>query len=310
MDVKNLASYEPVEYTGSIKLHGTSSAFCYDIDTGEYWIQSRERILTLNQDNAGFFVFCEQHKGQLIDLCKSVANKGQVIIYGEFIGPGIQKSVAINQLPKKMFYIFAIRIDGKFTSDDVLLSVGDYINMIGDDSKIRVVICDVSPVNITIDFMRASDYTEQLEKFALDVEAECPIGKFHGVSGIGEGLVFTPVNVDKRNIPELWFKVKGEKHSVSKVQVGAKVTAVDLASIKEACEALCTENRLNQGLSYLKEMGMTTESKHTGDFIKWVMGDILKEDSDILTQSGIEWKSVQGHLAKRLENSLLINRFN
>lgn len=294
MDYKNLQTYEPVEYTGTVKLHGTNAAFIYAED-GEYNFQSRERILSLQSDNAGFFVFGESNKDDLVKIAKLAkldANlEGTVAIYGEFVGPGINKSVAVNSLDRKVFYIFAIKIDGKYVEDEILKKITP-------TNDIRVVLQDSPQYSITIDFMRPSEFTDKLEEWTLEVEKECPIGKFHGISGVGEGIVYVPVG-EKRNISELWFKVKGEKHSASKTTVGAKTKAPDLKTVLEIVDNVVTENRLNQGLSYLKEMNLDTSNKNTGIFIGWVMKDIAKEDSDVIINSGLDWKAVQGHCADR-----------
>lgn len=295
MSFKNLETYEPVEYTGSVKLHGTNAAFVY-AENGDYNFQSRERILSLDSDNAGFFVFGESNKADLIKIANSAkldagCEDGTVAIYGEFIGPGINKGVAVNNLNRKIFYIFAIKINGRYVNDEILKSIVPTDN-------IRVILQDSPAYNITIDFMRPSEFTEILESYTAEVELECPIGKFHGISGVGEGIVYVPTG-EKRNISELWFKVKGEKHSASKTTVGAKTKAPDLKTVMEIVEAVVTLNRLNQGLSYLQEMNLDTSSKNTGTFIGWVMKDIAKEDSDVIMNSGLDWKSVQGHLADK-----------
>ena len=41
-------------YEGTVKLHGTNAAICKDFHTGEIWFQSRENVITLEKDNAGF----------------------------------------------------------------------------------------------------------------------------------------------------------------------------------------------------------------------------------------------------------------
>lgn len=59
-------------------------------------------------------------------------------------------------------------------------------------------------------------------------------------------------------------------------------------------EYAVTENRLNQGLENV-ELDVTK----TGDFIKWVANDILKEESDTLSENNLEWRSVAGKVANK-----------
>ena len=47
-----------LKYHGTQKLHGTNSAICLGSETGEISLQSREQIITLEKDNAGFARFC------------------------------------------------------------------------------------------------------------------------------------------------------------------------------------------------------------------------------------------------------------
>lgn len=81
----------------------------------------------------------------------------------------------------------------------------------------------------------------------------------------------------------------------------APVNVERIEKITEFVEYACTENRLNQGLDYLKEQGKELDPTSTGDFIKWVMNDILKEESDVLLENGLTWKNVQGMLAKKAQ---------
>lgn len=101
---------------------------------------------------------------------------------------------------------------------------------------------------------------------------------------------------------DLAFKVKGEKHSISKVKTIAPVNVERIEKITEFVEYSCTGNRLNQGLDYLKEQGLPLDPTSTGDFIRWVMNDILKEESDVLLENGLTWKNVQGMLAKKAQS--------
>ena len=86
------------------------------------------------------------------------------------------------------------------------------------------------------------------------VEQECPVAKKLGISGIGEGVVWT--NITEHPMLEnthLFFKVKGQEHSVSHVTSLAMVDTEKVKNIAEFIETVVTENRLKQGLEYLKE---------------------------------------------------------
>jgi hypothetical protein len=123
------------------------------------------------------------------------------------------------------------------------------------------------------------------------VEARCPVGWAFGVEGIGEGVVWTPADGDRES--KYWFKVKGEKHSSSKV---ATLAAVDVEVIRrkdELVQSVVTENRLQQGLDhFLNELKLDLEMRNIGTFLRWVFNDVIKEESDTIAASGFEQKEL------------------
>jgi hypothetical protein len=66
-------------------------------------------------------------------------------------------------------------------------------------------------------------------EITMAVEAECPVGRFFGVlSGVGEGVVWKPVD-PLYNEGRFWFKVKGEKHSVTMIKQRKEIAPSDSA---------------------------------------------------------------------------------
>ena len=53
---------EVVNLTGAVKIHGTNAAIGYDMQTKELFVQSRNNIITVEKDNAGFAMYVEQNK--------------------------------------------------------------------------------------------------------------------------------------------------------------------------------------------------------------------------------------------------------
>ena len=115
--------------------------------------------------------------------------------------------------------------------------------------------------------------------------------------------------------PEYWFKVKGEKHSASKVKTLAPVDVEAVSQINDFVAMAVTEARLEQALhnlvnEQLKPFDMTS----MGDFISWVHQDVLKEEADTLQASGIEYKKLGRPIAlvakrwfvAKLDESLLL----
>ena len=88
------------------------------------------------------------------------------------------------------------------------------------------------------------------------------------------------------------MKVKGEKHSVSKVKTLAAVDVEKVNSVKECVDKVCTVNRMKQGFDYLAEQGLDRIPQNLGVYLKWLNGDIFKEELDTIVESGLTPKDM------------------
>lgn len=269
--VRERSGFEKVElpvltFVGSVKLHGTNAGITYTED-GEMLPQSRSQILSVGNDNAGFAAYVADNS----TLFQSVAKPNRTI-YGEWCGGSIQKSVALNKLPK-MFVPFAIRDGDQWLDPQQIM--------------------DISPIKTIyhfphwfkdIDFNCPETSQNMLVTLTTNVEYECPVGRDLGVIGVGEGIVWWPMSTDKFNIEGLAFKVKGEKHSETKVKTLAAVDIEKLESVRALVESIVTENRLEQRLI---QSGIGKDIKNTGTFIKLVSTDVMREEADTIEASGI-----------------------
>lgn len=277
-----------IPYTGTVKLHGTNAGIIIEGD--QIGFQSRSRILEINSDNVGFCFWGEQNKDFFFSL-RDEYFKGfeRVILFGEWVGQGIQKDVGISQI-EKSFFMFAVNIDGRWSS---------LPNAIAANPDIKFFPLTRPVYEITIPFHNPEKEAEQMEQWVAAVEAECPVAKQFGVFGIGEGIVFVPCDFDLRQKSQLWFKVKGEKHSVSKVNTGAKVPLPVVENLSEVLDSIVTENRLKQGIDFLKSDGKEITQALTGDYIRWVVNDIMKEEKDFFLENNIQPKQINSHIANR-----------
>lgn len=284
-----------LEFIGTCKLHGSNAGFRVEPDNS-YCFQSRERELTLESDNAGFAMWGERN---ITDLMKTIQNVRsltstniRIVVFAEWCGGSIQKGVALNQIPK-MFVIFNITlIDDQGNRTE--LTPEQISSAVYRTEEIRC-IYDYPTWKISIDFNDPAAVQNQLVEWTIAVEEECPVGKAHGVSGVGEGIVWWNV---ERNLK---FKVKGEKHSASKVKTLKEIAAVDiekLNSIKELVASAVSENRLKQGLDKLGEMGLEVDVKNTGAYIKWVCTDCIREEKDVIVASGFDVKEIMPHVSE------------
>ena len=216
-----------------------------------------------------------------------MADDFDIVVYGEWCGGSIQKGVALNQLDKR-WLVFGLKFMGEGGSeweDTSVLKLFDFpllsiynINTFG-------------KYEIDIDFSNPSLAQNKMIELVDAVEKECPIGKHFGVSGVGEGIVF--------KYGTHTFKVKGEKHSISKVKTLAPVDTEKLNSITEFVEYAVTENRLEQAVENTLVCGSDShgrfydfDRKNLGKFIKAVSADIVKEESDVLVDNGLCMKDV------------------
>lgn len=314
-----LAKSPKLNFEGTIKLHGTNSSVVLGSD-GEMWCQSRSNIITPQDDNAGFAMFVEQHKDEFTNLMhRSIIECGftteDLVIFGEWCGGNVQKGVAVCELPK-MFVIFGIAIAHDvetkyktyFTREEVqnvCSSVSKPEGSVPTESKIYC-IYDFPTFEIEIDFENPHESVQILNKMTDDIGTECPVGKAFGISGIGEGAVWRCVE-DGYDDSGYFFKVKDERHSNSKVKVLANVDVERINNIKELADTLANNGRLEQMHQTLFNTlnGGETDITKTGEFIKAVMGDIIKEDMDVVAASGFTWKEVAGPASKICKNFIM-----
>ena len=82
-------------------------------------------------------------------------------------------------------------------------------------------------------------------------------------------------------------------------QIGTEKADI-IEKIHEFVDAVVTENRLNQAV----EQVFTIESveptiRMMGDFLRWVIGDIMKEEMDTMAENGFEPKDVNKHISTK-----------
>ncbi len=274
---------------GTVKLHGTNAGV--SLVDGELRVFSRSRQIDVNEDNAGF----AQHVANNEDAFRSLFERfdDEVMIRGEWCGPGIMKGTGINQLPEKLFVIFAVaRSEGE---DREWLDIHGLDDLEAPEARVFN-IAEFDTYEIDIDFANPAEAAAELERITNEVEAECPVARHFGVSGVGEGVVWA-LEGDEFEGSQFWFKVKGEKHKISKTKV-VEVDPETAANVAEFVDMTVSDQRLQQGLEVLKQEGVELDRSSTGAFIKWVVQDVLKEESDRLEESGLTKKDVTSALSQ------------
>lgn len=303
-------------FHGTVKLHGTNAGIVRDLATNETWAQSRERLIVPGDDNAGFARFVQDNStviNALFETAVKVFGKhcfwpgDKLAIYGEWCGQGIMKGVAINQLPK-MFVVFGVKVirddhSQWFTPEEIKRTVNETPNVV----ETRIFCIENFPTfDIAIDFNDPSAAQAKLIELTTAVENECPVAKQFGVSGIGEGIVwncYKAIGVPFR-LDDLTFKVKGEKHSDTKVKTLAAVDLEKVASINAFVDLVITDHRLEKMVELTKAEG-PLEMKSIPIFLGHVGRDVIKEESDTLDASGLDRKEVMGAVNRRARDWFL-----
>lgn len=296
---------------GTVKIHGTNGSFIQFEPQGKIYKQSKSRLLDPTHDNFGFCNNFDQFDlqplfDQVIALVGEENVEYPIEIAGEWAGKNvdngrmIQKGVAVSEV-EQFFSIFGVRL-GAYEDN-----CGRKIGWLPSESICNIAlrkhriynIFDFGSYDILLDTNFPQMISNQLAELTEMVEEECPVGKFFGVKGIGEGIVWKPAN-NLGVTPESWFKVKGKKHTVCKVKTLAPVDVEKLNSINEFVEYAVTENRLEQGL---QEVGL--DQKLIGKFIGWVNQDIHKEEQDTLEANGLTMKEVGRPLSNKARDFYL-----
>jgi hypothetical protein len=266
--------------------------------------------VTPTQDNAGFAFFVETNKQVFLELVKKVVEKegidnenNTVCIFGEWAGKGIQKGVAISNIDKS-FFIFGVKISPINNPNDSEKAV-DGVRSTAywvDSSYLRSPehkiynIDDYPTYSVDVDFNMPQLAQNLFGEITEAVEKECPVALTFGHSGVGEGVVWSTTY---KGIVHR-FKVKGEKHSSSKVKTLASVDVEKLNSIKEFVDYAVTESRFNQGIEKTFATKEEIDVKRLGDLMRWIVNDITKEEADTMAANGLEPKDVNKYVSQKV----------
>lgn len=305
-----------VDFSITTKIHGTNAGVCYSEPDG-IWCQSRENIITPEKDNMGFAWFIEQNKETVISIIKDLAKQNNInlnthiiSVFGEWCGSSIQKGVAVAELDKRFVIFEHFKVSPIEPSEDEkaiwykTISYSDFGVPQPDiewaespDNKIFNIM-NFPTKTISIDFNNPERAQNELLEIMQEVENECPVGKAFGVSGTGEGVVISHLTPDGSLIQA---KVKGEKHSNSKVKTLKAVDTEKLDKIDKCVEEICHSWRFQQGLVTVfgVDYEKTIDRKRIAEFLRFVATDTLKEEIDIIASYGFEPKDIMGKVQQK-----------
>lgn len=285
-------TWPTIVFNGTVKLHGTNSAICFNPD-GSFYCQSRENIINEIQDNAGFAHWVNKEGKNIWNRIQNLFDNkliSHIVLFGEWCGGSIQKGVALNELDKR-FVIFGLKcIYGDESSGWVDSS---YIK----DHSINIFnIADYPKYEITVDLNRPDKAIETMIELTTRVGDECPFSKAFGVSGTGEGIVWRQLyefGFDKA------FKTKDERHQKSKIKKMPTVDVVKMDSIQEAVETHCHEDRMQQIYDKIVLTEADKVPQKIGDFIRLLVSDCWDEEGDSIRASDISRKEFGAAVSKK-----------
>lgn len=278
-------------FEGTTKLHGTNAGIV--ISPVDFYCQSRERIITPDSDNAGFATFIHSLDETALQTVRRNYEAGKtIVLYGEWAGGNIQKIVALNKLPKT-FYPFAAKFINEEGETEEWLDIRNWVF----PEQFKSVYT-FETFQIEIDFEEPEYAVQQINDWVIKVEKQCPVGFQQGADGVGEGIVFKALDPNY-NSSRYWMKCKGTEHANSKVKKMVTVDIEKFENDKKFVENVLDEERLQQGYQWLIDNTEgPVDEKKTGDFIRWIFNDVLKEKKLEMEASGIQEKD----LGKLLSN--------
>lgn len=297
--------------TASEKIHGTNAAICFSNPDG-FWIQSRKNIITSEKDNAGCAFAVLQTEPEWMDIILGLSteynidlDKYIISVFFEWAGGSIQKNSALTGVDKKALIFQHFKVS---PLDTPLEDDGNKESAIWLETCIQGRWVDHPAYNINnimnfttwdidIDFDNPAKSQNMMIKLVEEViEPSSPVGKqFSQKGNIGEGIVVTVEYKDSLHK----FKVKGDKHSSSKVKKLKPVDEAKENAKREFANYACPAWRLEQMWKELEdEHGKPVVIQMTGEFLSMVHRDVIKEESDVLAEKGLEPKEVNGMISQ------------
>ena len=315
-----------ITVTGTEKIHGTNAAVCYSNPDG-FWVQSRKNIITPEKDNAACAFNAYQNKEAWMTIINELAKEYEIdldkyiiSVYFEWCGEGIQKNSAVTGLSKRAMVFQHFKVSPIEPQNDEDIESARWLETMSDYRAGRIPkdggyfwipsniykkedniynIMNFPYFSLDIDFNNPLLSQNEMIKLVEEiVEPNSPVGESFGKKGnVGEGIVFTFTYKDVL----YRFKVKGEKHSKSKVKTLKPVDNEKEQAKIDFANYACSPTRLEQ--AWQNTFGINNEKmepnvKETGTFLRYVFKDVMEEEQDVMSQKGLEPKDVNKMVSK------------
>lgn len=282
-------------FKGSEKLHGENMAVCYS--NGVMWVQGRNHIRTIVDDQNGMALFVESTKTQWLEIINSIetydfvnTDTHTIVLDCEWAGESIQNGNAACSGTPKGAYLFDYYRVVSNEDDSVQLNS---TNGFGSDEHRIFNMASFQQYVVTLDFNNPQECEHKLKELVELVEAKSPIAAhFNKPNNVGEGVYLYHID-DTAFTYRL--KAKGELHGGKpKVKKGQKPTDDARAQLlTDLANKVTPVWRITQGILETT----ATEIKHLGSLIKWVVADIAKEEVPVLVEAGIAYKDLSRYVS-------------
>jgi len=300
-----------ITVTGTEKIHGTNAAVCFTTSDG-FWVQSNSNIITPDNDNFGCARWVQEHNHAWMTIINALAAVNNIdlmeniiSVFFEWCGGSIQKKSAVSNLEKRaiIFQHFKVSPRHPTLMDDQNAEDENafWLETCGIDCAMDNIfnVINFPTYEFDVNFDQPSLSQNEMIARVDEIEAASPVGKHFGEeANIGEGIVCTFMFKDKL----FRFKVKGEKHSTSKVKTLAPVDEEFERAKIEFANYACPSWRLEQAWDKVIGRGTADEKRMavtmTGDFLRAVIADVMKEEQDVMKEKGIEPKEANGMISK------------
>lgn len=311
---------KPLTFSGTVKLHGTNAAVVVH-GSRPLHAQSRNRVLSVDNDNVGFAGFALRDMPESIwrglarrfeaSAWQTSGNVGhavnRVTMYGEWVGNGVQRCVGLSKLASRAFIVFAVLIDrdeSRVLPEQEISYTWVNLQQVGglelDELQIYS-IADSRFPTFEISFNPESKAqtciaVAKMNDLTGEVVRQCPVALSLGANGPGEGIVWRCVSEGYAR-PDLWFKVKLNA-TASAGKGNASIHAEAFEGLEEFGQAMVSVSRCEQGLAVLQEQGIRVhDQKALGVFSGWVVKDVLCEEADTIALAVFSQKQAGAHCA-------------
>lgn len=297
-----------------VKLHGANLAV--GVGPEGAWVQSRTALLSPEDDLYNAHKSLSGVMKKLLSArAEEIAHGHRIVVFGEWGGSGIQKADAVTAIGRKAFFPFLVAITppGFEESDDVRddrRAINAYTDpdqirrLIGFEDEMIIMLPWAGPAVIfsSDDLDGTGRALDAVNATAEAVGEQDPFIKaMFGVEGPGEGLVFVPDTasgaVSLEDYSNLTFKAKAERHRVKASAKAASARAEIPADAVAFADTFATDNRMEQMLS--EKLGGEADKRRTGEFVKAVVSDVMKESVPERAALGVDDKVISGLISKR-----------